>query len=204
MSFLAYYHTALRWALTNLSASEFEVYTYLISIALRPRKSEVKGYTNGKEVYNLYRKGRLLSVNVSLGRIARECGLGIRTVSSAIKTFGERGIIIKITHKRGRTNNVYLVGIENMWADIDSYKPDWYFTEFTFIEEGKEMPPPVRDFILSNRYSSEDLHHGKIPGLNKTLNELFVRVKGQRTNTVIDLWEAKRSQLFSTMHGLQG
>jgi len=200
MSFLAYYHTALRWALTNLSASEFKIYTYLISIALRPRKSEVKGYKNGKEVYNLYRKGRLLSVNVSLGRISRECGLGIRTVSYAIQAFDERGIIIKITHNKGRNNNVYLVGIENMWADIDSYKPDWYFTEFTFIEEGKEMPAPVRDFILSNRHSIEDLHHGTIPGLNTTLGDLFVRAKGQRPDNVIDMWEAKRSQLFSTMH----
>jgi len=204
MSFLAYYHKALRWALTNLSASEFKIYTYLISIALRPRKSEVKGYKNGNEVYNLYRKGRLLSVNVSLGRISKECGLGIRTVSYAIKKFDEGGIIIKITHNRGRTNNIYLAGIENMWADIDLFKPDCYFTELTFIEEGKEMPAPVREFILSNRYSSEDLHHGMIPGLNKTLGDLFVRVKGQKTNTVIDLWEAKRRQLFSTMHGLQG
>jgi hypothetical protein len=41
MSFLAYYHTSMRWALNNLSAPEFKIYTYLISIAIRPRKSEV-------------------------------------------------------------------------------------------------------------------------------------------------------------------
>jgi len=205
MSFLAYYHTSMRWALNNLSAPEFKIYTYLISIAIRPRKSEVKGYKNGIEVYNLYRKGRLLPVNVSLGRISKECRLGIRTVSYAIKKFDDMGIIIKITHYKGRNNNVYLVGTENMWFGIEEFKPDCYFTEFTFIQEGNKMPATVREFILSNRYNSEDLCLGKIPGLNKRLGELFVQPRMQiKHDNVLNLWEAKSSQLFSTMHHLQG
>ena len=192
MSFLAYYHTSLRWALRNLSPTEFKTYTYMISIPIRAKKSEVKGYRNGMEVYNLFRKGRLLPVNVSVRRIAEECNLGERTVAYAIKVLDDRGVIIRITHHKGRLNHVYLVGIENMWTTTKEFKPDCYFTDFTFIQEGERMPDGVRDFILSNRYDAEALSRNEIPGIKKSLGDLFAgpRRKSKKSDEV-DLWQEK-------------
>ncbi len=97
MPVLAYHHTSMRWALKHLTAPEFKVYTYLISIVIRPKEVDAKTFRNGIEIYNLYTKGRLLPVNVSISRIALECKLGERTVANAIKRLNAIGIIIKIS-----------------------------------------------------------------------------------------------------------
>lgn len=132
-----------------------------------------------------------------MGRISKECRLGIRTVSYAIKKFVDMGIIINITHNKGRINNVYLVGIENMWSAGEDFKPDYYFTEFTFIQEGNKMPAQVREFILSNRYNSEALALGKIPVLNKRLEELFAQDKRQiKQDNVVNLSEVRGGHSF--------
>ena len=188
MPFLAYDHTVMRWALRNMTAPEFKVYTYLISIAIRPKKSEAKGYRNGQEIYDLYRKGSLLPVNVSIGRMAEQCKLSDRTVAKAISRFSEMGLVIKITHHKGRFNNLYIVGVENMWA-TEEFRPDYYFAAFTFIQNGESVPEAVRYFILENRYNAKALASHEIPVVNKKLYELFVQsYNAKKHDNVINLW----------------
>jgi len=188
MPFLAYDHTVMRWALKHMTAPEFKVYTYMISIAIRPKKSEAKGFRNGKEIRDLYRKGSLLPVNVSIARIAEQCKLSDRTVAKAIHRFSEKGLVIKITRHRGRFSNVYLVGVENMWK-ADVFRPDYYFAAFTFIQDGDSMPDAVRYFILENRYNAKALASNEIPRVNKKLYELFAQsYNAKKHDNVVNLW----------------
>jgi hypothetical protein len=193
MVFLSYYHTALRWALKNMTAPEFKVYTYLISIPIRAKKAESNKYKNGTEVYALYREGGLLPVNVSAKRMAVECKLGERTVAKAISRFSDLGAILKITDHKGRHNNVYIVGIKNMWyAEDDDFKPEHFFTEFSFIQNGEVLPDAVRYFILNNRYDSETLAHEEVPEMNQTLGELFVQeYQKHRDEGVVKLFQRR-------------
>jgi len=192
MPFLMYHHTCLRWSLRHMTSPEFKVYTYLISIPIRPKKSAVRGYKNGLEIYNLYKEGRLLAVNVSIGRIARECKLSERTVAYAVKRFCDLGIILKITNYRGRFNNVYIVGIENMWHDDEQFKKDYYFTEFASVHDGCGVADAVRSFILKNRYNSKTLACAEVPGLGKRLIELFAQEYNQKKwDNVVKLWEVR-------------
>lgn len=191
MPFLAYDHTAMRWALKNMTAPEFKVYTYMISIVIRPKKSEAKGYRNGQEIYDLYRKGSLLPVNVSISRIAEQCKLSERTVAKAIGRFDEMGMVFRITHHRGRFSNVYLVGVENMWK-ADEFRPDYYFVAFTFIQNGECVPDAVRHFIWEYRHNAKALAHNEIPGTGKKLCELFAQsYNGKKHDNVVKLWEVR-------------
>ncbi len=192
MPFLAYDHTPMRWALRHLTAPEFKVYIYMISIAIRPRKSDAKWFANAKEIYRLYKEGRLLPVNVSVRRIAKECKLGERTVAKAVKRFAEVGIILKITNHKGRKNNMYLVGIENMWGIGEDFKRDCYFTELCFIQDGNGMPDPVRYFIFNNRYDAKTLSENEIPEIGKRLGELFVgSYNSEKWDKVVNLWPVR-------------
>jgi hypothetical protein len=157
-----------------MTAPEIKIYTYLISIPIRAKKAEINNYKNGIEVYDLYRKGSLLPVNFSVSRIADECKLGERTVARAISRFGALGAILKTTNHKGGHNNVYLVGIKNMWPKDEDFKQEHFFTEFSYIQNGEPLPDAVRYFILSNRYDSETLAHEEVPEMNQTLGELFV------------------------------
>ena len=192
MPFLAYYHSSLRWALRHMTAPEFKVYTYLISIVIRPKKSDISKYTRGIEVYNIYMKGRMLVVNVSIGRIAKECKLGERTVAKAMKRFSDAGILIKITSHKGRYNHIYLVGIENMWPENKEYKGEYYFTEFKSIQDGNALPDAVRDFIIANKYDAEKLARNGIPELNVKLRDLFVDAYNKKKDDdVVRLWNVR-------------
>jgi hypothetical protein len=193
MVFLSYYHTSMRWALRNMTAPEFKIYTYLISIPIRAKKAEINKYKNGIEVYDLYRKGNLLPVNVSVDRIAEECKLGARTVHKAISRFNELGAILKTTNHKGRHNNVYLVGIKNMWYTTeDDFKSEHFFTEFSFIQNGEALPDAVRYFILNNRYDAETLAHEEVPDMNKTLGDLFVSdYPRRRAENTVRLFQVK-------------
>jgi hypothetical protein len=182
----------MRWALRNLTSPEFKVYTYMISVAIRPRKSDARWFPNGKEIYRLYREGRILASNVSVRRIAKECKLSERTVAKAVKRFSDVGIVLKITNYKGRRSNIYLVGVENMWSIGEGLKPDCYFTELCFIQDGNAIPDPVRYFIFNNRYDAQALAQKDIPQLGQRLGDLFVgSYDNEKRDKMVKLWQVR-------------
>ena len=192
MPFLAYDHTPMRWALRNLTSPEFKVYTYMISVAIRPNKSDAKWFPNGKEIYRLYREGRILASNVSVRRIAKECKLSERTVAKAVKRFSDVGIVLKITNYKGRHSNIYLVGVENMWGIGEGFKNDCYFTELRYIQDGSSLPDTVRDFIFNNRHDAQALAQNEIPDIGERLGELFVgSYDNGKWDKMVKLWQVR-------------
>ena len=116
--FLKYYQTQNRWTLSHLNGSEYKLFTYILSIILRPKKPNTD-FKNGQEVYEIYHQGQLLPVNTSHESIAESCNMDTKTVRRALNKLNDMGIALRVSKQRYGINNIYILGMLNRWQRED-------------------------------------------------------------------------------------
>jgi DNA-binding MarR family transcriptional regulator len=133
----------------SLSHAEFRVMVYLLSSVLRVSKKD-KRYKRGELIAFLYQENKLLVVNVTTRTIAEKSRVNRSTVCKALDTFNDSGAVIKITDGAEKsTNNLYLLGFEDMNAEMDG-KEDYFFVDSIPIKRGNKMPDTIKTFIRDN------------------------------------------------------
>lgn len=170
--YLMYYDAHHRWALKHLNGSEYKVFTYMLSIIIRPKKLEA-GFKNGKEVFEIYQHGHLLPVNASYDTIATNCNLDPKTVRRALSKFDEMGVMLKISKQPYGINNIYILGMRNSWHREDMTRSEYLFIDTGFLKRGEKMPDNIKKFIVENRRDKIILYTRRIGAHKKTLSDIF-------------------------------
>jgi len=176
--FLKYYHTQNRWALKHLTGSEYKVFTYMLSIILRPKKPNAD-FKNGKEVYEIYRQGQLLPVNTSHEAIAESCNMDVKTVRRALNKLDEMGILLRVSKQSYGINNIYILGLLNTWHRENMTRAEYLFIDTDFLQRGEKMPDDIKKFILKYRRDKSALYTKKIGGQGKSMPEIFFPPKAE-------------------------
>jgi DNA-binding MarR family transcriptional regulator len=132
----------------SLSHAEFRVMVYLLSSVLRVSKKD-KRYKRGELIAFLYQENKLLVVNATTRTIAEKSNVNRSTVCKALERFNDYGAAIKICDGiDGGTNNLYLLGFEDMNAEDG--KEDYFFVDSILIKSGTKMPDTIKTFIRDN------------------------------------------------------
>jgi len=132
----------------SLSHAEFRVMVYLLSSVLRVSKKDQR-YKRGELIAFLYQENKLLVVNVTTRTIAEKSRVNRSTVCKALDRFNDYGAAIKICDGiDGGTNNLYLLGFEDMNAEDG--KADYFFVDSIPIQRGGKMPDTIKTFIRDN------------------------------------------------------
>ena len=156
--FLRLYYSQLQWALQHLEGTEYKVFTYLISIIIRPNQRFIE-FKNGKEIYEIYHDGKLLPVNVSHETIRKNCNIDIKTVRRVLKVLHETGVALTVSKKNFGHNNIYLMGMRNIWDREDMKRSEYLFVDTDYLQRGKVIPEDIRKQSVNegNLRKSEDI-----------------------------------------------
>ncbi|MFZ0451948.1 MAG: hypothetical protein WAL98_22175 [Desulfatiglandaceae bacterium] len=133
----------------SLSHAEFRILIYLLSSALKISKPN-KDYKRGDLIASLYKKNKILFINVSQRTIAEKCNVNRATVCKAIKKFKGFGAVIKMPDcKNNGANDYFIIGFENSKKDKDG-KQEYYLVDSIPIRTGQKLPDESKDFIRSH------------------------------------------------------
>ena len=175
--FLRLYYSQLQWALQHLEGTEYKVFTYLISIIIRPNQRFTE-FKNGKEIYEIYHDGKLLPVNVSHETIRENCTIDIKTVRRVLKVLHETGVALTVSKKNFGRNNIYLMGMRNIWDREDMKRSEYLFVDTDYLQRDKVIPEDIRKLIINNRKDNVSIFGERIKN-RQTLLDLFFPSKAE-------------------------
>ena len=175
--FLKMYYSQLQWALQYLEGTEYKVFTYLVSIIIRPNQRFIE-YKNGKEIYEIYHDGKLLPVNVSHETIRKNCNIDIKTVRRVLKALHETGVALTVSKKEYGHNNIYLMGMRNIWDREDMKRSEYLFIDTDYLQHGKAIPEDIRHRIINYRKDNVSIFGERIKN-RQTLLDLFFPPKAE-------------------------
>jgi DNA-binding MarR family transcriptional regulator len=130
----------------SLSHADYRILIYLLSSTLKISKRN-KDYKRGDLIASLYKKNKILFINITQRTIAEKCSVNRATVCKALKKFKDFGAIIKMPDsKENGANDYYIIGFENHRKDKDG-KQEYYLVDSIPVRAGEKLPDSSKDFI---------------------------------------------------------
>ena len=133
----------------SLSHADYRILVYLLSSTLKISKAN-KEYKRGDLIASLYKKNRILFINVTQRTIAEKCSVNRATVCKALKKFKDFGAVIKMPDgKENGASDYYIIGFENHRKDKDG-KQEYYLVDSIPVRAGENLPDSSKDFIRNH------------------------------------------------------